>query len=204
MVRKQRPSRFEDVIAAGALYRPGPLDSGMVDVSMDRKHCRQTVTYPHPKLEPVLQDTYGVIVYQEQVMQISQVLGGYSLGRADLLRRAMGKKKAEVMQQERAGFLEGCSHNGVDPKVAGEIFDLMEKFAEYGFNKSHSAAYGLITIQTAWLKAHHPLEFMAALLTSEKDNTDKVLSYIPKARSPRHEELPPSGNPSDQNVAVVH
>src|SRR5260370_25271358 len=116
MVRKQRPSRFEDVIAAGALYRPGPLDSGMVDVFIDRKHGRQKVTYPHPKLEPVLQDTYGVIVYQEQVMQISQVLGGYSLGRADLLRRAMGKKKAEVIQQERAGFLAGCSHNGAEPK----------------------------------------------------------------------------------------
>ena len=167
MVRKLRPSRFEDVIAAGALYRPGPLDSGMVDVFINRKHGREKVTYPHPSLEPVLEDTYGVIVYQEQVMQISQVLGGYSLGRADLLRRAMGKKKAQVMQQERAGFLEGCARNGVDPKVAGEIFDLMEKFAEYGFNKSHSAAYGLITIQTAWLKAHHPLEFMAAMLTSE-------------------------------------
>ena len=125
----------------------------------------------------MLKDTYGVIVYQEQVMQISQVLGGYSLGRADLLRRAMGKKKAEVMQAERAGFLEGCQAKGIDPKVAGEIFDLMEKFAEYGFNKSHSAAYGLITLQTAWLKAHHPTEFMAALLTSEKDNTDKVVAH---------------------------
>src|SRR5260370_17255489 len=150
MVRKQRPSRFEDVIAAGALYRPGPLDSGRVDVSMDRKHCRQTVTYPHPKLEPVLQDTYGVIVYQEQVMQISQVLGGYSLGRADLLRRAMGKKKAEVMQQERAGFLEGCSHNGVDPKVAGGIFYLVEKFADYAFNHPHPHAHGPVPLQ-------HPL-----------------------------------------------
>src|SRR5216684_2691018 len=203
MVRKQRPSCFEDVIAAGALYRPGPLDSGMVDVFIDRKHGRQKVVYPHPKLEPVLKDTYGVIVYQEQVMQISQVLGGYSLGRADLLRRAMGKKKAEVMQKERAGFLEGCSHNGVDPKVAGEIFDLMEKFAEYGFNKSHSAAYGLITIQTAWLKAHHPLEFMAALLTSEKDNTDKVVSYIAEARSAGREVLPPDVNHSDLEFSVV-
>ncbi len=203
MVRKLRPSRFEDVIAAGALYRPGPLDSGMVDVFIDRKHGREKVTYPHPLLEPVLKDTYGVIVYQEQVMQISQVLGGYSLGRADLLRRAMGKKKAEVMQQERAGFLEGCARNGVDSKLAGEIFDLMEKFAEYGFNKSHSAAYGLITIQTAWLKAHHPVEFMAALLTSEKDNTDKVVSYITEARAAGHDVLPPDINRSDLEFSVA-
>src|SRR5256885_15307745 len=143
MVKKLKPNVFEDVIAAGALYRPGPLDSGMVDVFINRKHGRERVTYPHPKLEPILKDTYGVIVYQEQVMQIAQVLGGYSLGRADLLRRAMGKKKADVMAKERQGFLSGCKEKSVDPKVAGEIFDLMEKFAEYGFNKSHSAAYGL-------------------------------------------------------------
>jgi len=203
MVRKLRPSRFEDVIAAGALYRPGPLESGMVEVFIDRKHGREPVSYPHPFLEPILKDTYGVIVYQEQVMQISQVLGGYSLGRADLLRRAMGKKKAEVMQQERAGFLEGCGRTGVDPKVAGEIFELMEKFAEYGFNKSHSAAYGLITVQTAWLKAHHPLEFTAALLTAEKDNTDKVVSYIAQARAAGHEVLPPDVNHSDLEFSVV-
>lgn len=182
MVVKLKPNCFEDVIAAGALYRPGPLDSGMVDVFINRKHGREKVSYPHPALEPVLKDTYGVIVYQEQVMQISQVLGGYTLGRADLLRRAMGKKKAEVMQAERAGFLEGCAKNNVDLKVAGEIFDLMEKFAEYGFNKSHSAAYGLVTIHTAWLKAHYPCEFMAALLSSEKDNTDKVVKHRRGAR----------------------
>ncbi|MBI3183674.1 MAG: DNA polymerase III subunit alpha [Myxococcales bacterium] len=203
MVVKLRPTCFEDVIAAGALYRPGPLDSGMVDSYIDRKHGREKVTYPHPSLEPVLKETYGVIVYQEQVMQISQVLGGYSLGRADLLRRAMGKKKAEVMQKERAGFMEGCQKNGVDPKVAGEIFDLMEKFAEYGFNKSHSAAYGLITVQTAWLKAHHPVEFVAALLTSEKDNTDKVVDYIAKARAAGHEVLPPDVNLSSLAFGVV-
>src|SRR5439155_22766959 len=126
---------FEDIIAAGALYRPGPLDSGMVDVFIDRKHGRERVSYPHPLLESILKDTYGVIVYQEQVMQIAQVLAGYSLGRADLLRRAMGKKKAEVMAQERGGFVEGCAAKGVDPRLANEIFDLMEKFAEYGFNK---------------------------------------------------------------------
>ena len=203
MVIKLKPSCFEDVIAAGALYRPGPLDSGMVDVFINRKHGREKVAYTHPNLEPVLKDTYGVIVYQEQVMQISQVLGGYSLGRADLLRRAMGKKKAEVMQAERAGFLEGCQKNSVDPKVAGEIFDLMEKFAEYGFNKSHSAAYGLITIHTAWLKAHYPVEFMAALLTSEKDNTDKVVAHIAEARGQGHEVLPPDVNLSDSDFGAV-
>ena len=203
MVMKLKPSCFEDVIAAGALYRPGPLDSGMVDVFINRKHGRERVSFPHPSLEPVLRDTYGVIVYQEQVMQISQVLGGYSLGRADLLRRAMGKKKVEVMAAERQGFLEGCQKNGVDPKVAGEIFDLMEKFAEYGFNKSHSAAYGLITIQTAWLKAHYPVEFMAALLTSEKDNTDKVVAHIAEARGQGYEVLPPDVNVSDLAFGAV-
>ncbi|HLM48360.1 MAG TPA: DNA polymerase III subunit alpha, partial [Myxococcaceae bacterium] len=154
-------------------------------------------------LEPVLKDTYGVIVYQEQVMQISQVLGGYTLGRADLLRRAMGKKKAEVMQAERAGFLEGCKTNNVDLKVAGEIFDLMEKFAEYGFNKSHSAAYGLVTIHTAWLKAHYRVEFMAALLTSEKDNTDKVVLHIGEARQSGVQVLPPDVNQSDMAFGAV-
>jgi DNA polymerase-3 subunit alpha len=203
MVVKLKPSCFEDVIAAGALYRPGPLDAGMVDVFINRKHGREKVSYPHPALEPVLKDTYGVIVYQEQVMQISQILGGYSLGRADLLRRAMGKKKAEVMQKERAGFLEGSQKNGVDAKVAGEIFDLMEKFAEYGFNKSHSAAYGLISVQTAWLKARYPVEFMAALLTSVKDNTDKVVAYIAEARERGHDVLPPDVNLSDLEFSVV-
>ncbi|WP_375761320.1 DNA polymerase III subunit alpha [Corallococcus exercitus] len=203
MVMKLKPTCFEDVIAAGALYRPGPLDSGMVDVFINRKHGREKVAYPHPKLEPVLKDTYGVIVYQEQVMQISQVLGGYTLGRADLLRRAMGKKKAEVMQAERAGFLEGCKANNVDLKVAGEIFDLMEKFAEYGFNKSHSAAYGLVTIHTAWLKAHYPCEFMAALLTSEKDNTDKVVKHIGEARESGTQVLPPDVNQSDMAFGAV-
>jgi DNA polymerase-3 subunit alpha len=203
MVMKLKPTCFEDVIAAGALYRPGPLDAGMVDVFIARKHGREKVAYPHPALEAVLKDTYGVIVYQEQVMQISQILGGYSLGRADLLRRAMGKKKAAVMQAERAGFLEGCQAKGVDPKVAGEIFDLMEKFAEYGFNKSHSAAYGLITLQTAWLKAHYPTEFMAALLTSEKDNTDKVVAHIAEARAAGQEVLPPDVNQSDLAFGAV-
>jgi DNA polymerase-3 subunit alpha len=202
MVMKMKPSRFEDVIAAGALYRPGPLDQKledgrtMVDVYIDRKHGRDKVTYPHPKLEPILADTYGVIVYQEQVMQISQVLAGYSLGRADLLRRAMGKKKAEVMAKERSGFLEGCNAGGIDGALAGGIFDLMEKFAAYGFNKSHSAAYGLLTVQTAWLKAHFPVEFMAALISSEASNTDKVVLHISEARQSGIEVLQPDVNAS--------
>ncbi|HTN51133.1 MAG TPA: DNA polymerase III subunit alpha [Anaeromyxobacter sp.] len=203
MVVKMKPSRFEDVIAAGALYRPGPLDQKledgrtMVDVYIDRKHGREKVQYPHPSLEKVLEPTYGVIVYQEQVMQISQVLAGYSLGQADLLRRAMGKKKADVMAKERAGFLRGAVAGGVDERVAGGIFDLMEKFAAYGFNKSHSAAYGLLTVQTAWLKAHYPVEFMAALISSEASNTDKVVLHISEARAAGIEVLPPDVNESD-------
>jgi DNA polymerase-3 subunit alpha len=209
MVMKMKPSCFEDVIAAGALYRPGPLDQKledgrtMVDVYIDRKHGRDKVTFPHPTLEPVLKDTYGVIVYQEQVMQIAQVLGGYSLGGADLLRRAMGKKKAEEMAKQRALFLEGSGKKQVDPKIASGVFDLMEKFAQYGFNKSHSAAYGLITIHTAWLKAHYPVEFMAALLTSEKDNTDKVVLHIAEARQAGIQVLPPDINESDLAFGAV-
>jgi DNA polymerase-3 subunit alpha len=202
MVKKLKPSVFEDVIAAGALYRPGPLDSGMVDVFINRKHGRERVTYPHPLLEPILKDTYGVIVYQEQVMQIAQVLAGYSLGHADLLRRAMGKKKAEVMAQERGGFVEGCRTKSIEERRANDIFDLMETFADYGFNKSHSAAYGLITYQTAFLKAHYPVEFMAALLTSEKDNTDKVVAHIAKARADGITVLQPDVNESDLAFGV--
>src|SRR5437763_4235131 len=144
MVRKLKPSVLEDIIAAGALYRPGPLDSGMVDVFIDRKHGRQRVSYPHPLLEPLLKDTYGVIVYQEQVMQIAQTLAGYSLGRADLLRRAMGKKKAEVMAQERGGFVESCKARGLAEDRANEIFDLMERFAAYRFNKCLRGATEII------------------------------------------------------------
>ncbi|MBS1111582.1 MAG: polymerase alpha subunit, partial [Anaeromyxobacteraceae bacterium] len=202
MVTKMKPSGFDDVIAAGALFRPGPLDQKlddgrtMVDVYIDRKLGKEKVRYPHEKLEAILKDTYGVIVYQEQVMQISQVLAGYSLGRADLLRRAMGKKKAEEMAKERVGFLEGCVKNGVDEAVAGSIFDMMEKFAAYGFNKSHSAAYGLLTVQTAWLKAHYRVEFMAALLTSEAASTDKVVAHIFGARQDGIEVLSPCVNES--------
>jgi DNA polymerase-3 subunit alpha len=209
MVVEMKPSRFEDVIAAGALYRPGPLDQKledgrtMVDVYIQRKHGKDRTTYAHPKLEPILKDTYGVIVYQEQVMQISQVLAGYSLGRADLLRRAMGKKKAEVMAKERSGFLEGAVANGVDEKTAGAIFDLMEKFAAYGFNKSHSAAYGLLTVQTAWLKAHFPVEFMAALISSEASNTDKVVLHVAEAREDGIEVLQPDVNESEAEFTTI-
>src|SRR5947208_3516161 len=203
MVKKLKPSVFEVIIAAGALYRPGPLDSGMVDVFINRKHGRERVAYLHPKLETILKDTYGVIVYQEQVMQIAQELAGYSLGRADLLRRAMGKKKAEVMAQERGGFVEGCRASGIEERRASEIFDLMEKFAAYGFNKSHSAAYGLISYHTAYLKAHYPVEFVAALLTSEKDNTDKVVAHIAEARAGGMTVLQPDVNESDLEFGVA-
>jgi len=208
MVVKMKPSRFEDIIAAGALYRPGPLDQRledgrtMVDVYIDRKLGRERVQYPHPLLEPVLEPTYGVIVYQEQVMQIAQVLGGYSLGGADLLRRAMGKKKAEEMAKQRAVFVTGALREGVDEKLATYVFDLMEKFAAYGFNKSHSAAYGLLTVQTAWLKAHYPVEFMAALISSEASNTDKVVIHVSEARAGGIEVLPPDVNESGKDFGA--
>ncbi|ASR42199.1 DNA polymerase III subunit alpha [Xanthomonas citri pv. mangiferaeindicae] len=196
LLKRAQPDTFEDIIALAALFRPGPLGSGMDKEWVDRKHGRTDVTYPHPSLEPVLSPTYGVIVYQEQVMQIAQVLAGYSLGGADLLRRAMGKKKAEEMAKERAKFEAGAAANGVDPKVATSIFDLMEKFAEYGFNKSHSAAYALVAYQTAWLKVHYPAEFMAAVLSSDMDNTDKVTGFLTEARAMGLEVLPPDVNAS--------
>jgi DNA polymerase-3 subunit alpha len=203
LLRKLKPSRFEDIIAAVALYRPGPLDSGMVQDYIDRKHGRSRVAYPHPALEDLLRETYGVIVYQEQVMQIAQALSGFTLGRADILRRAMGKKKPEEMQKLRGEFCEGAKQRGVEIQTAGEIFDLMEKFAGYGFNKSHSAAYALITVQTAWLKAHHPAEFMAALLTNEADDTDKVAAHIAEARAMGLEVLPPSVGESELSFSVA-
>ena len=181
---KLKPSCFEDIIAVCALYRPGPLGSGMVDDFIDRKHGRKKVVYDLPALEPILKDTYGVIVYQEQVMQIARTLAGYSLGGADLLRRAMGKKDPAAMAKEKDRFLDGAKEQGIDLKKAEAIFDLMAKFAEYGFNKSHSAAYALVAYQTAYLKAHYPVEFMAALLTEDMGNTDKVIKNI--ERLPGH------------------
>lgn len=174
LLRKLIPSTFEDVIAVLALFRPGPLDSGMVDDFVNRKHGRAEVDYFHPDLTTTLESTYGVIVYQEQVMLISQIIGGYSLGGADLLRRAMGKKKAEEMAEHRKIFEEGAIKKGYDGEMAKNLFDLMEKFAGYGFNKSHSAAYALISYQTAWLKKYYPAEFMAATLSSDMDDTDKI------------------------------
>ncbi|MFA5214778.1 DNA polymerase III subunit alpha [Sulfuricurvum sp.] len=180
--RRLKPSVFEDLIAVLALYRPGPMESGMLDDFIERKHGRQAITYVFPALEPILKPTYGVIVYQEQVMQIVQTIGGFSLGGADIVRRAMGKKKLEEMQKYNREFSEGAQNQGLDYQKASELFDLIEKFAGYGFNKSHSAAYAMVTFQTAWLKTYYPQEFMAALLTSEKDNTDKVVKYIDEAK----------------------
>jgi DNA polymerase-3 subunit alpha len=196
LLKRAKPDTFEDIIALAALFRPGPLGSGMDREWVDRKHGHTAVSYPHPSLEPVLAPTYGVIVYQEQVMQIAQVLAGYSLGGADLLRRAMGKKKPEEMAKERAKFEAGSLEHGVDPKLASSIFDLMEKFAEYGFNKSHSAAYALVAYQTAWLKVHHPAEFMAAVLSSDMDNTDKVVMFLDEARALGLVVQPPDVNAS--------
>jgi DNA polymerase-3 subunit alpha len=202
MLVKLKPSCFEDIIAACALYRPGPLGSGMVDDFIERKHGRRKVTYDLPQLEPILKDTYGVIVYQEQVMQIARTLAGYSLGGADLLRRAMGKKDPAVMAKEKVPFLEGAKQQGIDPKKAEAIFDLMAKFAEYGFNKSHSAAYALIAYQTAYLKAHYPVEFMAALLTEDMGNTDKVVKNIADCREMGIDVLPPDINASYHSFRV--
>ncbi|OGR32770.1 MAG: DNA polymerase III subunit alpha [Desulfuromonadales bacterium GWC2_61_20] len=199
---KLKPSCFEDIIAVCALYRPGPLGSGMVDDFIQRKHGKKAIRYDFPELEPILKDTYGVIVYQEQVMQIAQTLAGYSLGGADLLRRAMGKKDPAVMAKEKVPFLDGAKKLGFDQKKAEGVFDLMAKFAEYGFNKSHSAAYALIAYQTAYLKTHYPVEFMAALLTEDMDKTDKVIKNIAEVRSMGIEVLPPDINESAHSFTV--
>jgi DNA polymerase-3 subunit alpha len=197
LVKDLKPSTFEDINALVALYRPGPLNSGMVSTFVNRKHGREAVSFPHPLLEPILKDTYGTIVYQEQIMQIAQVLGGYSLGQADLLRRAMGKKKAEVMAKERDGFIAGTTANNVDDTLANELFDTMTEFAAYCFNRSHSAAYAFVAFQTAYLKAHHPVAYVSALLSSVSDNLDKVQHYMMMARRMGIKVLPPDVNTSD-------
>jgi DNA polymerase III subunit alpha len=202
ILKKLAPDTFEDIVALVALYRPGPLGSGMVDDFINRKHKRVAVEYPLPQLEPILKETYGVILYQEQVMKIAQVLAGYSLGEADLLRRAMGKKKLSEMESQRAIFMKGSLENNIDEKKATFIFDLMEKFAGYGFNKSHSAAYALISYQTAWLKAHYPVEFMAATLTCDKLNTDKVTLFVRECREMGLKVLPPDVNISGRDFGV--
>ncbi|WP_018084824.1 DNA polymerase III subunit alpha [Desulfurispora thermophila] len=202
ILKELKPEVFEDIVALVALYRPGPLGSGMVEDFIKNKHGLKKVTYLHPKLEPILKDTYGVILYQEQVMRISSDLAGFSLGEADLLRRAMGKKKPEIIAGLRSQFVEGAVKNNVDAEIAGQIFDLMEYFAGYGFNKSHSAAYALVSYQTAYLKANYPVEYMAALLTSVQDNTDKVAYYVEQCRRSGLAVLPPDVNVSGASFTV--
>ncbi len=194
MVTRLKPSCFEDIVAILALYRPGPLDAGMVDHYINRKHGREKVSYLHPILEPLLKNTYGIILYQEQIMAIARDMGGYSLGQADMLRRAMGKKKPEEMRKHRKTFLEGALKRKVPEKVANEVFDQMETFARYGFNRSHSVAYALISYQTAYLKAHYPAYFMAALMTLEMGDTDKTLKNINECRTMDIQVLPPDVN----------
>jgi DNA polymerase III subunit alpha len=203
VLTKFKPSVFEDLIAILALYRPGPLESGMVDDFINRKHGRTSIEYPLPQLEPILKETYGVIVYQEQVMSISKILADYSLGEADLLRRAMGKKKAQEMAEQKSRFEKGAAKNKIDPERATYIFDLMEKFAGYGFNKSHSAAYAMVTYQTAYLKTHYTAEFMAAQLSCEAGNTDKITLYISECRNMEIEVVPPHVNQSFHNFHVA-
>ena len=204
LIKRLQPDTFEDIIALVALFRPGPLQSGMVDDFIDRKHGRsdRPIDYLHPDLKPVLFPTYGVILYQEQVMQIAQVLAGYTLGGADLLRRAMGKKKAEEMAQQRSIFVDGATRRGVAENVAAHIFDLMEKFAGYGFNKSHSAAYAVLSYHTAWLKTHYPAAFMAAVLSSDMDKTDKVVTLIDECNRMGLTVEPPDVNASQYMFTV--
>ncbi|MEM7257273.1 MAG: DNA polymerase III subunit alpha [Pseudomonadota bacterium] len=201
LIAQLKPDCFDDIVALVALYRPGPMSSGMLDDFIARKNGTSPVSYPHPdyqhdSLIPILQSTYGVIVYQEQVMQIGQVLAGYSLGGADLLRRAMGKKKPEEMAKQRKVFLEGCRENNIDENLASNIFDLVEKFAGYGFNKSHSVAYAVLSYQTAWLKRHHPAEFFSAVLSADMDSTDKVVKTIEDLQASGLKLLPPNINAS--------
>lgn len=204
LLRRLRPDCFEDLIAVLALYRPGPLGSGMVDQYIERKHGRAPVEFLHPRLDKVLGETYGVVLYQEQIMQIAAILAGYSLGEADLLRRAMGKKKAEVMAEQRSKFVEGCEAHDVPRAKAEEIFDIVQVFAGYGFNKSHSAAYALISYQTAYLKAHFPSEFLAAFLSNQiGSKMDTLASYVKDVRNTGIRVLPPDVNESGANFTVV-
>ena len=198
-----KPEHFEDLIAILALYRPGPLESGMVDDFIKRKRDPAQITYDPATLEPILKDTYGVIVYQEQVMATANRIAGFSLGQADLLRRAMGKKKPEEMEKQKALFVQGAQKNHLSERKAEKLFDLMAYFAGYGFNKSHSAAYAVVTYQTAYLKAHYPIQFMAALLTSEMGNADKMVGYFTECRDLGIRILPPDVNESETTFTVV-
>jgi DNA polymerase-3 subunit alpha len=201
MLKDAKPDRFEDIIALVALYRPGPMD--LIPSFVARKHGREEVAYPDPRVEPILEETYGIMVYQEQVMQMAQIVGGYSLGGADLLRRAMGKKDAKKMAEERAKFRDGAARDGLVGEKADQIFDLMEKFAGYGFNKSHAAAYALVSYQTAWLKAHYPAEFMAATISADMDNTDKAVTFLDEARALGLTVQPPDVNASQYMFVAV-
>ncbi|WP_286266481.1 DNA polymerase III subunit alpha [Thalassotalea atypica] len=207
LIEKLKPDCFEDIIALVALFRPGPLDSGMVDNFIERKHGREAVSYPdekwqHESLKPILEPTYGIILYQEQVMQIAQVLAGYTLGGADMLRRAMGKKKPEEMAKQRSTFEQGSIDNGVDGELSMKIFDLVEKFAGYGFNKSHSAAYALVSYQTLWMKAHHPEPFMAAVMSADMDNTEKIVTLVDECQNMGLTLLPPDVNSGQYKFTV--
>jgi DNA polymerase-3 subunit alpha len=204
ILRRYQPTRIEDLTALNALYRPGPIQGGMIDDFINRKHGKTKVSYELPQLQEILEETYGVILYQEQVMQIANKLASFSLGEADILRRAMGKKKKEEMAAQRAKFLAGCLANKVPEKKAERIFNLMEEFAGYGFNKSHSCAYALLAYQTAYLKVHYPVEFMAALLTSDAGNTDKTVKYLNEARGMSISILPPDVNESDLYFTPVN
>ena len=202
LIRRLKPTKFEEIVALLALYRPGPLESGMHDEFVDRKHGKSKVTFPHELLAPVLSETYGVILYQEQVMQAAQVLAGYSLGQADILRRAMGKKKIEEMEQQRQIFVDGCSKNDIKKATAEKIFDLIEKFAGYGFNKSHSAAYAMLSYQTAYLKTYFPEHFMAAVLSTELGNTDKINTLINECKEMKIKVLTPNIKTSNKHFNV--
>ena len=207
LIKRLKPDCFEDIIALVALFRPGPLQSGMVDNFIDRKHGREEISYPdaeyqHECLKEILEPTYGIILYQEQVMQIAQEMAGYSLGGADLLRRAMGKKKPEEMAKQRAVFVDGSKGNNIDPELAMRIFDLVEKFSGYGFNKSHSAAYALVSYQTLWLKVHYPAEFMAAVMSADMDNTDKIVTLVDECNRMGLEILPPDLNTGKYKFTV--
>ncbi len=203
ILRRYQPSRIEDLTALNALYRPGPIQGGMLDDFIERKHGRKAVMYDLPELKELLGETFGIILYQEQVMQISNRLAGYSLGDADMLRRAMGKKKKEEMAKERERFVKGALEKGHPPKKIEKIFDLMEQFAGYGFNKSHSAAYAFLAFVTAYLKSHYPVDFMAALLTSETGNVAKVVKYINECREMNIRVLPPDVNASEWTFTPV-
>lgn len=203
ILKKLRPDKFEDLIAILALYRPGPIGSGMVDEFIKRKHGQIPISYDHPLLEPILKDTYGIIVFQEQIMKIVNVLAGFSLGKSDTLRRAISKKKEDIMHEAREDFVQGCLQNKVEKRVADKIFNFIVHFAGYGFNKSHSAAYAMISYRTAYLKANFPVEFMTALLSSEKDNTDKVVLYIDESKRMGLKILPPDVNESFPQFTVV-